>query len=139
MNVFPTMLTGRRAPGEGSGIGSTTKGRSLWVLAVLLAFGVAGCAARSERPPDGDQGSEASTDPNTRSLPGTGDELECLSNSDVIDLVVSGEQDAAIIARFAGSASCFDLSTSGMLELRNAGVSPAVIAAMTRAARQEER
>lgn len=118
------------------GIGSTRKRRFPWVLAVLLAFGVAGCAARSERPPDGDQGSEAPENPNAGSPPATGNESGCMSNTNIIDLVVSGEQDAAIIARFAGSTGCFDLSTAGMLELRNAGVSPAVIAAMTRAARR---
>lgn len=137
MSVFPRMALGRPARGESSGTGSTKETRFLWLLAVLLAFGIADCAARSE-PPDRDRGSEASTDPNTGSLPGTGDEPECMSNTDVIDLVVSGEPDATIIARFAGSTGCFDLSTAGMLELRNAGVSPAVIAAMTRAARQDE-
>lgn len=138
MNVSATMATGRGARGECFGTGSTAERRFPWILAVLLAFGVAGCAARGERPPDRNQGPEAPADPNIGSLPGTGDEPECLSNSDVIDLVVSGEQDAAIIARFADSTGCFDLSTAGMLELRNAGVSPAVIAAMARAARQDE-
>ena len=138
MSVFSREVPGRRARGEGSGTRSTKEGRFLRVLAVLLALGVAACSARSERPPDRNQGSEAPAVSNTGSRPATGDAPACMSNTDVINLVVSGEQDAAIIARFAGSTSCFDLSTTGMLELRNAGVSPAVIAAMTRAARQEE-
>jgi len=138
MNVLPAMATGRRVRGERSRTGSTKERRFPWVLAVLLAFGVASCAARSDRPPDRNQGSDTPADPNTGAPHATGDEPACMSNNDVIDLVVSGDQDAAIIARFAGSTSCFDLSTAGMLELRNAGVSPAVIAAMTRAARQEE-
>ena len=138
MSVFPRKAPGRRASGADSETGSTMERRVLCVLAVLLAFGVADCSARGERPPHRNQRSGASADPDAGSPSATGDEPDCMSNTDVIDLVVAGEQDAAIIARFAGSTRCFDLSTTGMLELRNAGVSPAVIAAMTRAARQDE-
>ena len=138
MRVLRSMGPGRRARDEGYGTGSTKERRFLWILAVLVVLGLTDCSARGEPPPDRSQRSEAPASPNAGSPSASGDKPECLSNADVIDLVVAGEQDAAIIARFPGATTCFDLSTAGMLDLRNAGVNPAVIAAMTRAARQDE-
>lgn len=132
--------------------------RFLAVLGALLALGLADCAARSEPPPGPNDGSEQAADPNTGSEqppdlnagpgqatdpnpgspPTPDDQPECLSNAKVKDLVVSGEQDAAIIARLTTSETCFDTSSAAMLDLRNAGVSPAVIAAMASAARRRD-
>ena len=132
--------------------------RFLAVLGALLALGFVDCSARTERPPDpsngpeqvadasaGSQqppgpnpGSEQGASPNTASQPAPDDQPECLSNTEVIELVVSGERDAAIIARLTTSDTCFDVSPAAMIDLRNAGVSPAVIAAMTRAAGRQD-
>ena len=97
------------------------------LCAALLAIGL-GCSARSERAADPGGGSQDST------VSGAG---ECLSNAQIVQLVGRGEPDAVIIARITGSATCFDVSAAEVVTLRNAGVSPAVIAAMSRAARQE--
>ena len=114
--------------------------RFLLLLAVPLAPGLAACAARSEPPPDPDDGSEPSPGPgpDPEPPPDPRPEPECMSNDDVKDLVTSGEGDAAIIARLTSSETCFDVSSAAMLDLRNAGVSPRVIQAMTAAARREE-
>ena len=142
--------------------------RFLYVLAVLLASGLTDCAGRSEPPPDPtagtqqpadpsrdpepppvpapdpepppDPGPEPPPDPGSKSPPdpGPGPEPECMSNADVRELVASGEVDAAIIARLSTSETCFDISSAAMLNLRQAGVSPRVIQAMTAAARREE-
>ena len=142
--------------------------RSLLVPAALAALGLTGCAARAEPPPDPDSVAEREAEPDIRADepadpnasveppggPGTGAEQpanpvvrpptrtaqqpECISNTDVMNLVAAGAEDAAIIARLTTSETCFDVSSAAMLDLRNAGVRPRVIQAMVRAARREE-
>ncbi|MYE13714.1 MAG: hypothetical protein F4X99_19070 [Gammaproteobacteria bacterium] len=61
-----------------------------------------------------------------------------MSNAHVRELVASGVEDAAIIARLTTSETCFDVSSAAMLSLINAGVSPQVIHAMAEVVRREE-
>lgn len=103
--------------------------RRTLLCAALLAIGL-GCSARSDTAADSGNGPPDSTNPGA----GVSD---CLSNAGIVELVGRGEADDAIIARITGSATCFDVSAAEVVTLRNAGVSPAVIAAMSRAARQE--
>jgi|GEM_PF-5014381 len=99
--------------------------------AALLAISFGSCSTRSE--------GTADPSDNSATVTGSGESAsECLTNADVVQLVVSGERDEAIIAHFSGATTCFELSTDKILDLRNAGVSPAVIAAMTRANRRED-
>ena len=95
-------------------------------------------SAGSEQPPDPNAGPVQAAEPDPGSQPTPGDQPACLSNTEVIRLVRSGEQDAAIIARLTTHETCFDVSPAAMLDLRNAGVSPVVIAAMTRAAGRQD-
>lgn len=159
MNLAPRMTTGHWARTEGAGSAKEQR-RFLYVLVVLWAFGITACAGRSEPPPDPIDGSQQPADPSPAPEPplgpapdpepppdpgpkpppdpGPGPEPECMSNANVRELVASGEQNAAIIARLTTSETCFDVSPAGMIELRNAGVSPAVIAAMVKAVQREE-
>jgi len=159
MNLAPRMTTGHGARTDGAG-SPKERWRFLYVLVVLWAFGITACAGRSEPPPDPTDGSQQPADPSPAPEPppgpapdpepppdpgpkpppdpGPGPEPECMSNADVRELVESGEADAAIIARFTASETCFDISSAAMLNLINAGVSPRVIQAMTAAARREE-
>ena len=109
----------RRKPAE---TGLMTYRRTL-LCAALLAIGL-GCSARSERAADPGNGPRDSTSP------GAG-VSECSSNAEIVQLVGRGEQDDAIIARITRSATCFDVSAAEIVTLRNAGVSPAVITAMS--------
>lgn len=60
---------------------------------------------------------------------------ETLDNAKVATLVQAGLGDEAVIAKVRSSAAVYDTSTDGLIALRKAGVSSAVIAAMIDAAR----
>lgn len=60
-------------------------------------------------------------------------QAETLDNQQVIDLVKVGLGDEAVVAKINSSATHFDVSTDGLIALKNAGVSSAVIAAMIQA------
>jgi hypothetical protein len=53
-----------------------------------------------------------------------------LTNADVVSLVKAGIPDEAVIARIRSSEGAFDLTTDGLVALKAAGVSGAVMAAM---------
>jgi hypothetical protein len=53
-----------------------------------------------------------------------------LTNADVVSLVKAGVGDEAVIAKIRASETAFDLSTDGLIALKSAGVSGAVMAAM---------
>lgn len=60
---------------------------------------------------------------------------ETLKNSDIVELTKVGLGDEALIAKINESPTQFDVSTSKLIELRNAGVTSTVIAAMIGAAK----
>ena len=93
----------------------------------------------SVEPPEGPgTGAEQPANPVVRPPTRTAQQPECISNTDVMNLVAAGAEDAAIVAQLTTSETCFDVSSAAMLDLRNAGVRPRVIQAMVRAARREE-
>jgi hypothetical protein len=53
-----------------------------------------------------------------------------MTNADVVALVKAGVPEQAVIARIQSSDRSFDLSTDGLIALKAAGVSGAVMAAM---------
>ena len=53
-----------------------------------------------------------------------------LTNRDVLDLVAAKVPDSVIVSQIGASKTRFDLSTAGIIQLNNGGVSPGVIEAM---------